>query len=127
MIAIPTTPNPQKTLYVCKSQLDAYQIKNAIQRIAPIGVVIDKTDEKIQILVDETNFKTANLILQSNIRTLSRIKNPPPRTPRPEVEKPEEVKLKVVARKSVIKMAVDFIERHLNLNNRTAIERSVLS
>jgi len=126
MIATPTS-NSQKTLYVCKSNLDALQIKNAIQRIAPIGVVIDKTGEQIRILVDESSFKTANLILQNNISNLSKVKQIY-KIDKTKMDEPEvEVPLKIVARKNVFKMAANFFENHLNLNNKGALEGSIVS
>ncbi|MDO6738002.1 hypothetical protein [Wenyingzhuangia sp. 2_MG-2023] len=69
------TPRPQKTLYTCDSNLDAFYIKNAIQRLAPIGVTIDRVDKKFKIIIDDCNFKVANIILMSSIRNLKRNAN----------------------------------------------------
>ncbi|MDO6802646.1 hypothetical protein Q4595_09310 [Wenyingzhuangia sp. 1_MG-2023] len=117
MIATPTTPRPQKTLHICNSNLEAYHIKNAIQRVAPIGVVIEKTNNQIKILVDDCNYKTAHIILQTAIRTLKAI------TKNAKVET-YKVPVKKKTSKNVLSIAFDLVD---NLLHKHTLERSILS
>ncbi|MDO6738000.1 hypothetical protein [Wenyingzhuangia sp. 2_MG-2023] len=63
---------PQKKLHTCSTNLEAYYIKNAIQRLAPIAVMINRSDRKFHLSVDDCNFKAANIILLNNIQNLKR-------------------------------------------------------
>lgn len=116
MIATPTTQNTKRTLHICDTNLDAYHIKNAIQRVASIGVEIEKNNNQYKILVDNSNFKTANLILYTSLRTLKSVNT---------YAKVEALEVpKKTAKRGFITIAVEFLD---GLVNKGALERSVLS
>lgn len=54
----------------CKSKLDAYFLKNIIQKIAVIPVSIRAYNREIHLIVDDSNFTKANLILLNQLALL---------------------------------------------------------
>ncbi len=57
------TPKPQKTIFICKNNMEALHIKNAIQRVSSIYVGIEKNNGIIEVTVRNENFSKAEKIL----------------------------------------------------------------
>lgn len=58
------------TLYTCKNKLDAYFIKNSIQRVSCIAVDLKIEVGTIVLLVDDCNFDKSNTILMGQLPLL---------------------------------------------------------
>lgn len=54
----------------CKNRLDAFFLKNIIQKIAAIPVLIIRNKRKLQLYVENSNFYKANIILVNQITIL---------------------------------------------------------
>lgn len=63
------------SIYTCITILDAYHLKNAIQRVSAISVVIDKTNNQYKLYVSSSNYTKTTVIVQNNLRTLPSLRS----------------------------------------------------
>ncbi|MGY6647398.1 hypothetical protein [Wenyingzhuangia sp. IMCC45574] len=58
------------TLHICDNILDALYLKNEIQRVTAISVMIDREKGRVKLSVNRCNYMKANVIVQNKLELL---------------------------------------------------------
>lgn len=64
------TQNDNKVVHICNSKLDAFHLKNAIERVSCICVTIKRVDKSFELSVNASNKNKAIMIVQNSIYNL---------------------------------------------------------